>query len=68
MAPIPCGIGDSEVARRVKQLRGPGFSPGACPSASEGLVSDVYFNIVDAEGNEILVQAVGEQGDDVAVL
>jgi hypothetical protein len=31
-------------------------------------LSDVYFIIIDAEGNEILVQAVGEQGDDVAVL
>jgi hypothetical protein len=68
MASVRRGIGDADVARRVEQLRGPSFSPGACPSASQSLVSDVCFIIVDAEGNKILFQAVGKQGDDVAVL
>ena len=68
MVSVRRGVRESKVARRVEQLRGPSFSPGTCPSACEGLVSDVYFIVVDAEGNEILVQAVAEQGDDVAVL
>ena len=49
-------------------MRGPGFAPGAGPAASEGLLSDVCFIIIGAERNKVLVQAVGEQGDDIAVL
>jgi hypothetical protein len=60
-------IANAAASRRVDQLSGPRFAPSASPAASEGLASDVYFIIVDAEGNKFLAQAVGEQGDDIAV-
>lgn len=54
--------------RGVKQLSGPSLAPGSGPSARQGLVSGVCFIISAAKRHQVLLQALGEKRDDIAVL
>lgn len=58
----------ADLIRRVKELCGPGLAPGAGPCRSQAVVSGVCRIISDAKRNEIFMQALGKEGDDVAVL
>ena len=52
----------------IEQLSRTALAPSAGPPAREGLVSDACFIIVAAKRHQVLLQALGEERDDVAVL
>lgn len=62
------GAWGADGVRRIEQLRGPSLAPRPGPYGSQARVSEFCFIIGAGKRHQVLMQALGEERDDIAVL